>query len=453
MGLPGQVYFAGTHLNPNVTWWPMVGGYIEYMNRIHFMMQQGLPVADVLYYVGENIPAFVRLKRDDPAGVLPGYDYDVIDTQSLIERLEVNEDGYLTLPDGVSYRVLALPAHDAYDLPTLEKVAQLVDAGAVVCGRRPERRYSRAGDVAADRRFAELVARLWEGGKVSEKTTREVLADSDVAVDFTYTEAEPVESAEHRLTIDYIHRRTDSADVYFVANRLNVPRNITASFRQAGRQPELWNPITGEIISDAAFRTEAGRTNIALAFAPEGSVLVVFQKPIGSARPRKANIAKTRQLSTIAGPWTVTFDRPWGPNAPVTFTELIPWNEHDDDAIRFYSGAAAYRTDFTMTRPNGRIFLDLGEVKEVAQVVLNGVTIGDVWATPARTEITSALKSGPNELEVRVANNWPNRMIGDQTLPASQRSTKTNFQKFSKDHPLFPSGLIGPVRVLQWLTP
>lgn len=93
MGVPGQDYFAGTHLNPQVTWWDQAGAFIGYMNRCHFLLQQGLPVSDVLHYYGENIPSFVRLKRDDPAGVLPGYDYDVIDTTALLTRTRVDTDG------------------------------------------------------------------------------------------------------------------------------------------------------------------------------------------------------------------------------------------------------------------------------------------------------------------------------------------------------------------------
>lgn len=449
MGLPGQVYFAGTHANPQVTWWPMIDGFIAYMNRVQFMMQQGLAVSDVLYYVGENIPAFVRLKRDDPAGVLPGYDYDAIDTQSLIHRLTVDADGYLTLPHGIRYRVLALPAYDAYDLPTLEKIASLVERGAIVCGRKPERRYGLSGDAAADQRFAQLVKQLWGSGKITDKPTRQVLADHRIAPDFTWTEAEPVESKEHQLTIDMIHKRTDEADVYFVANRLNVRRRITASFRQSGRQPELWNPITGEIVRDAAYLRCGDRIDLELDFAPEDSVLVVFRTPATNVKPRATNLVKQRNIMKIDGPWTVTFDPQWGPKEPVRFNELKPWNEHSQPLVKYFSGIATYRKTFEFDGKTSDVYLDLGEVREVARVKLNGKDLGVVWYVPARIEIGSALKEGTNQLEIEVANNWPNRMIGDQNLPQSQRRTKTNFQKFKKDHPLFDSGLLGPVNLIR----
>ncbi|PXA04403.1 glycoside hydrolase [Coraliomargarita sinensis] len=454
MGLPGQAYFAGTHGNNRVTWWPMINGFIDYMNRVQFMMQQGLSVSDVLYFKGENIPGFVRLKRDDPAGVLPGYDYDVIDKLSLLHRLAVAPDGALALPHGVRYRVLALPAHDTYDLPALEKIAELVEAGATVCGPRPEKRYGLIGDAAADQRFAELVEHLWGSGQISTLPTREILEQKQIEPDFTWEEREVQTSKDHFLTVDYFHRTTTDADLYYVVNRLNVPRRITASFRQKGRQPELWDPVSARITPNPAYKRAGERTELELALPPEASVLVVFRKPEGTHTPRSVNIPEVSELLTLSKPWEVSFQSPWGPQSPVTFDALTCWTRHPNEKVKFYSGIADYKTSFDFDErlpsgPDRQILLDLGEVREVARVLLNGRDLGVVWSTPARIDLAPALKTGTNQLTVQVANNWPNRMIGDQHLPEDQRYTRSNFQKFRKNSPLQASGLIGPVKLLR----
>src|SRR6185436_8297489 len=134
-GVPGQQYFAGTHLNPKVTWWSQSAPFFTYLNRCQFVLQQGQFVADALYYYGDHVPNFAQLKKSDPAGVLPGYDYDVA-TQENILNLHF-EGGRLTLPSGMSYRILVLPTRDSISLPVLRRASVLVQAGATVVGPRP----------------------------------------------------------------------------------------------------------------------------------------------------------------------------------------------------------------------------------------------------------------------------------------------------------------------------
>ncbi|MFG0253135.1 MAG: glycosyl hydrolase, partial [Phycisphaerales bacterium JB038] len=233
MGTPGQAYFAGTHINPNVTWWDQAGAFIDYLNRCQFLLQQGLPVADVLYFYGENVPSFVRLKRDDPAGVLPGYDYDVIDAEALLTRTQVDADGRIVLPDGTTYRLLVLPAHDAISLRTMRHIATLVAQGAAVVGRKPQHPMGLTGGAVSEAAFAELTTRLWDDdGAIAEVNARTALQRIGVEVDLLYA------SATEGAQLDYMHRRTDGADVYFVVNRRAAPVEVEVSFRVVGRQPE-----------------------------------------------------------------------------------------------------------------------------------------------------------------------------------------------------------------------
>jgi len=462
MGLPGQDYFAGTHLNPQVTWWDQAGAFIGYLNRCQFVLQQGLPVSDVLYYYGENIPSFVRLKRDDPAGVLPGYDYDVTDTTALLTRTRVDPQGRIVLPDGTSYHLLSLTPHNAISLATLEHIAQLVQQGATVVGQRPTRQYSLTGAPASDVAFGQLVDTLWgkppgneprvvrhgKGRMISGKSARAILHDDGVGPDFTWTRGD-----SHTL-LDYVHRATDDADIYYVVNRNDRPEDLDVLFRVRGRRPELWDPITGDHRDATQFHQEKGHTAIPMRLAGEQSVFVVFREPVdlNAAGTGEPNFPDYEPRQTIDGPWPVHFDPARRGPKSVVFAKLVDWTRRPEPAIRYYAGPATYTTTFTLPKDAGssgtRWMLDLGNVKNLADVRLNGTELGVVWMAPFRIDISAAARSGVNRLEVKIVNLWPNRLIGDQQLPRAERRTRTNITKFKKDSPLLPSGLLGPVRIL-----
>ena len=164
------------------------------------------------------------------------------------------------------------------------------------------------------------------------------------------------------------------------------------------------------------------------------------------------NFPTLKPLAEIAGPWKVSFDPKWGGPGSVVFETLEDWTKRPEPGIRYYSGTATYRKAFDLPETsrgrNARIHLDLGRVKNLAAVRLNGKDLGVVWTAPWRVEITEAVKPTGNRLEIDVVNLWPNRLIGDAALPPEKRLTKTNVTTYKKDSPLLPSGLLGPV-VLQ----
>ncbi len=430
MGLPGQEYFAGTHFNPQITWASQAQAFVSYLNGCQFMLQQGRFVADVLYYYGNHVPNIARLKQDDPAKVLPQYDYDVINEEVLAERLTV-KDGRLVLPGGMQYRVLVLPNLKALSLEAARKIRQLVRAGATVVGPKPEQTTGRQ-DAAELKRIAD---ELWDSGKITTRSARQALASLQVAAD---VEGIP----------DWIHRCTGDTDIYFLSNQ--QPQRVSGdiTFRVAGKRPELWDAVSGRHRAAAAFTERDGRTMVPLEFPPYGSLFVVFRKgATGNGGGR--NFFTFTKVADIGGPWQVHFEPKWGGPESVRFDELISWTRRGEEGIKFYSGTATYRTTFDLAgrrsaTVKGRLFLDLGDLRNLAEVRLNGREAGVVWTPPFRVDITGMVRATGNVLEIDVVNTWYNRLIKDLTLPPGERLTKTNIRLKAGAAPA-DSGLLGPV--------
>jgi hypothetical protein len=441
---------AGTHFDRNITWWDQSHAFFNYLSRCQYLLQEGRFVADVCYFVGEDAPSYCQIFNKTPAG----YDNDSINGEVLMTRLSA-ENGRLVLPDGLSYRVLVLPANATMTPEALRKVAALVEAGATVVGAPPARSPSLKDYPACDREVQALAGKVWgegtelhkggastaagehaygKGRVIWGKSVEEVLRENGVLPDFVCT----------RSHLDFIHRATADAD--------RAARDA-CTFRVSGRQPELWDAMTGETRDAAAFtQTADRRTTVPLELGPRGSLFVVFRKPIPLSLngARRGNFLAFSPLMEIKGAWTVKFDPKWGGPASVEFPELVDWTAWLDDGIKYYSGKATYLKSFDLSLPERqnnppKVFLDLGELNNVAEVRLNGKNLGVLWARPFRVEITGAVKSGKNDLEIDVVNLWPNRLVGDDLLPPGKKFTTTNVRKFTKDFPLYPSGLLGPV--------
>jgi len=251
--------------------------------------------------------------------------------------------------------------------------------------------------------------------------------------------------------LNYLHRRVSDIDIYFVCNSSNDYINASCTFRVAGKSPEIWDPLNGRIREAAAWSQADGRTTVPLEFTPYGSMFVVFRQPVPASATGNAtgNFATFTRVRQFEGPWTVQFDPKWGGPASCDFDSLVSWTQRPEDGIRFYSGTATYRKTFdlpeSVRKKGDRLWLDLGNVKELAEVRLNGKRLGVLWTFPFRVDVTDALKSRDNRLEVDVVNFWPNRIIGDQLLPPERHLTRTNIRKLTRETPLAESGLLGPV--------
>ena len=443
---------AGTHFDRNITWWDQMDSFTAYLSRCQFLLQQGLFVADVCYFAGDDAGAFVPAKTQMNPALPPGYDCDTINGEVLMTRMQAR-DGRLVLPDGMSYRLLVLPPRDSITPESLAKIAELVEAGATVVGQRPLRSSSLTGYPRCDDKVKALAERLWGAGRVVvDKPLAEILQSAGVSPDFSCTSP----------GIDYIHRRDDTIDIYFVANPKDAPETADCTFRVSGRLPELWDPLTGTTRGAQAFTpTSDGRTTVPIEFAPRGSIFVVFRKPIAPAQngTTLTNFPPLSPVMTIGGPWEVKFDPKWGGPESVEFSDLVDWTQRPEDGIKYYSGKATYFKTFQLPEPavahDSLLYLDLGELHHLAEVRLNGKDLGVLWTKPFRVDLSEAATAGENKLEIDIINLWPNRLIGDSKLPAEkrvadQRYTKTNVTKFDKgDHALLESGLLGPVTVLR----
>jgi hypothetical protein len=246
-----------------------------------------------------------------------------------------------------------------------------------------------------------------------------------------------------------IHRRSTDADIYFVANRADRVEDVEISFRVEGKAAELWHPDTGEI-EPAEYRIANGRTTVPLRLDPWGSVFVVFRHPAARASRTLPHPVRT-VLTTIEGPWDVSFPPNWGAPPSIHLEGLTSWTKHSDEGVKYFSGTATYTKEIEARRewfhPGAKLVLDLGDVRELAEVSVNGKPLGILWKPLFQVDVTSALKPGRNHLEIKITNLWLNRLVGDQQPSAEKKYTFITFQHYTEDTPILDSGLLGPVRL------
>ena len=459
---PGMsMWTIGTFLGRTDTWWENGGkAWFSYLSRCQFLLQQGLPAADVAILISDIVPASAIATPgiDKVVKALPaGLDYDLINGEALLVRASVR-DGRLVLPDGVAYRLLVLPEQTLLTPAVAARLRDLVVAGLTVAGPRPASTPTLSDHPRCDQELARIVDEVWadcDGKTVTQRTCGKgqvfnglpipkVLAAIGLAPDVAW----PADGE-----VAFVHRRVGDSQIYFVSNqRSDRTVEIPFSFRVVGLQPELWDPSDGCRRDAAAFRIADGRTIVPLVLEPAGSRFVIFRRPItATAGSAERNEPVLATVATIAGPWTVAFAPALGgPPASTTFAELSDWSKHAEPGIRHYAGTAVYRADLAITADrltSGRpLYLDLGAVEVVAEVALNGKALGTLWKPPFRVDIASAAKAGTNQLEVRITSQWHNRLVGDAGLPEDQRITKVSYPNpYKKGTALLPAGLLGPV--------
>lgn len=447
---PGVNAWFGNEFNRHNTWFNQMDLFVAYLKRCNFLLQQGKYQADVAYFIGEDAPKMTGIT--DPA--LPaGYSFDYINAEVLNERATV-KDGRITLPDGMNYGLLVLPKLETMRPELLKKLLELVRQGANILGHAPLRSPSLQGYPNADGRIRELVASLWDEVNGSTVKSRRVgkgmvMAGMDMQTALNTLNIRPDFDAGGKQPVLYLHRRLADGEIYFVTNQSEKEIDFLPSFKITGKQPELWDPMGGSKRELPEFSQAGGTTSLPLKLAPLQSVFLIFRNNISKTLPGR-NFPEARTLNTISNNWVVTFDPQLsGPKAPVNFPVLIDWTLHKEEAIRYYSGTAVYSNHFNLDKVQSseRVYLNLGDVKAMAKVKINGQDVGGVWTAPWRVDITAAIVQGKNTVEISVVNTWANRIIGDQKLPAAARKTWLSFNPYKADSPLEPSGLTGPVTI------
>ena len=432
------------------TWAEQAGPWTTYLARSSYMLQQGKFIADVIYYYGEdnNITALFRNKLPD---VPAGYNYDFVNADALVNVLSVDK-GMIITPSGMSYRVLALDSNSRYmTLLVLRKISEMVQAGAVVVGDKPVCTPSLRDDQVEFKRIAD---RLWGDGKgkntfgkgrvYAGQTIAEVLTSNNIIPDFEYTKP------QEKTNLLFVHRKLDDVEIYWVNNRNNNVENLEATFRLGGKAPEVWHPETG-VIEEASYNIAEGRTTVPLRMEPNDAVFVVFRKKAVKSSNTVMQPVETK-LAVIEGPWNISFQSDRGAPAHIVIDELTSWSNNMDPGVKYFSGTGSYTKTIKASagwfNEGTQIWLDLGEVKNLAEVVVNGKSAGIVWKTPFRVNITRQLKQGENVLEIRVTNLWVNRLIGDQQPGNPKKITYTTPTFYQANSPLLPSGLLGPVKIV-----
>ncbi|WP_165043559.1 glycosyl hydrolase [Dysgonomonas sp. ZJ709] len=448
---PGMNAWFGNEFNRKNTWFNHMDLFVNYLKRSNFMLQQGLNVADVAYYIGDDAPKMTGIR--DPE--LPkGYSFDYINGEVILRDLQVKE-GRLVLPHGTSYRILVLPKLETMRPEILSKIEQLVANGATVLGPPPSYSPSMERYPKADQEIKQMASNMWgsiavkqrrygKGTILTDMSMTEALDILKVAPDCRFNDSDPVL---------YNHRTVDGNEIYFITNQSEERIQINPKFRVDGMQPELWDAVNGTTRLLPAFSSVKGITTVPIQLEPLESAFIVFQqKGEPTASTIEANYPHPQLVETINSPWKVQFESDKvrrGPAETITFNKLTDWSQHDDQRIRYYSGTGIYTTSFNLKeKPKDELYLDLGKVSVMAKVKVNGQYVGGVWTAPYRLNISKFTKKGNNTLEIEVASTWVNRLIGDLRLPEAERNTWLEVNTWKADSPLQSSGLIGPVRLV-----
>ncbi len=437
---PGfSLFIFGQYFNRLETWGEQARPWVDYMARSSYMLQQGRNVADVAYFYGEEAPLTGLFAKAVPGDLPTANAFDFVNPDVLLNQLS-NDGADLVAKSGARYKALYLGGSSArMSLAVLKRIDALVRGGATLIGEKPSGSPALQDDPLEFTRIADA---LWSGddgkGRVlASHDPDSALAKLGIAADLTYTRA----AADTSLR--FVHRKTADAEIYFVTNRKNRVEPTTLSFASTGKAPEWWDAATGTA-KPLGYTTKEGRTEIAMTLKPWQSGFVVFRK---AGPPNLAIPAVVRTpVAALSGPWALTFQPGRGAPASVTLPALEDWTKNTDPGVRYFSGTATYQRTLKVPaiKASQRVILDLGDVRDLAEVTVNGKSAGVLWQPPYEADITALVRNGTNALEIRVTNLWVNRLIGD-AQPGAKPITFTTMKTYRADAPLRPSGLIGPV--------
>ena len=507
----------GVHHNRNQTWWPMVEEYHNYITRSQFMLQNGKPVADILYLTPEGAPHVFRpplsamtnentgqksLQLGNKESITVGLSTDEImpdrkaynfsgcsPSQLLTASVRNNK---VVFPGGAEFELLVLPDKETMTPELLDKIKQLVSEGAIITGNPPLKSPSLVNYPECDQQITSKSTELWGlmeipgeltvtsfgkgkiywGGDLYSSNSGELYPHYDQTAGIL-EKMGVKKDFQSSPKIRYIHKKMEACEYYFVSNKTAEVVNTPATFNVNAGYPELWDPMTGETRPLPEYSANGGQVSIDLQFEPWQSYFIVFspEKP-GSPGKDVKNFPDKEVLTGIEGPWEVYFDPAWGGPGKVIFDELEDWILNKDEGIKYYSGIAVYKNKINipgeeLNTENRTYHLNTGKVMSLARVFVNGKDMGVIWTAPWEVNIGEALVAGDNEIEIHVANLWPNRLIGDEKLSddgikqgqwpewvlenkerPSERVTFTTYKFYSKDDELFSSGLLGPVKIL-----
>lgn len=529
----------GVHYDRGNTWWYESRNWHDYLSRCQYMLRQGKPVADILYFMGNNAP---EGGGNCPVNAPIGYEGDALNGEMLQQIIA--KDGNLVLPCGKYYKYLVMPEHGEVTFASLKKIKELVEQGITVVGTKP--RYSSSlADSREKMIYKQLVYELFEAPFTSAGRVGRVLTNRRVEDVITMDSYQPdFKVIDYKgLNLKYAHRSGDGFDIYYITNSSRTNSGIVeCQFRVNDMYAQEWIPLTGKTYQVLASKVRRGVTTIPIHFEQGETKFIVFTKEKADCitpqisdiklngesfleyQPENQFYKIERGLTgkylfntTISGDYTVCYDNNtektfkvdnkvndvslsdgWevsfdkrllsplpssaivdGEQAKVYFPQLLDWSKHQENGIKYYSGSAIYKKNFTIKKVDNKIryVLDLGQVNIMAHVYVNGKDLGSLWKPPFVQDITSALKEGENQIEIKLTNLWINRLIGDEQYPddvtpdgswtygdigeypqwvwdedmsarpEKRRVTFVTFKHWKTNDTLQPSGLIGPVKI------
>lgn len=481
----------GSHFDRTQTWWNNGGTeWFKYLARGSYLLQQGVPDADLLVHLGDVAP----IRGGSNVKIPAGFGYDFTNTDVLLNRLSV-KDGWLVLPEGTRYKALYLTRTDYLHHKTLKRIQSLVANGATVIGNKPGEVIGYS-EWAKESQFKQVANQLWGDGKPALRSYKKgQLSSFDLAESIERLGYQPALKINNQPVEVFAKRRIAGNDLYFFHSEKPEFRQVTVDILiednegQAGNKstPEIWNNTDGTIEPIKSYRREGNRITFDLALEPYASRFILIRHDnktptytgthsqlVKDIYLNKDN--KTQVSQELTGPWSVKFDEQWAGPGKTSFAKLINWIDSPIDGIKHYSGTATYSKTFVINEAqaasNKPIYLDLGEVQQIAEVSVNGKKLGPLWKPPFAIDISKAVIAGTNQLNIAVTNTWVNRLIGDETLPdtsgykmtgdtvpwlnanekppKSERVTFTGYNFFAKDKNkvLQDAGLLGPVRII-----
>ena len=405
---------------------------------------------------------------------LNGYAYDSFNPD-VLQQATV-KDGRIVLPGGGSYGVLVLPLvnsmmpnADRISAASASKILELVQAGAtVIMGNEPvnswELKDNDLNDNITQAAFNQLqggvftaarnmkdsvyfIKKLGNGSVIKAPYAGASLDGAGLHKDLIATDS----LGKYATYLAYTHRTDKDFDIYFISNQIEKKRYINFSLRTAGRVPELWNAVTGEILSSIPFKVQNYRTEFALELEANASVFVVFRKSSAKYVVKKNFAGSAVKSIRMDRPWLLGFDTSSGQHIALTrMNKLESITNRDQENVKYFSGTMRYSSSLNIAQPKAHAKLGLGRVADIAEVFVNGKFCGVAWTYPYSVDISGALKAGNNTIEVAVSNTWHNRLIGDQLLPADKRLTNTTAPFRLAGKPLAEAGLLGPVTIDMW---
>ncbi|MGH9589807.1 MAG: glycosyl hydrolase, partial [Terracidiphilus sp.] len=449
----------GLWFNRNQTWADDAGPWVSYLARCSYLLQQGHYAADVAYFYGQEGPLTAAYGWKPATDLPTGYAFDFVNSDVILHELTL-KGGRLVTPGGTSYRILYLGGRsNRMTLPVLNKIAEFVSEGAVLVGSKPTDSPSLADNEAE---FHALADKVWGKGSRSNPFLRkygkgrvysgisanDALANLKVPEDFSY--AKPVPGTE----LMFVHRKLNDGALYYVDNREDRAEDIDATFRIAGFAPEVWDPATGEAHA-ASYQTSDGRTSVSLHLDAYGTTFVMFVKPTttGSYTAPKAESRPIADLDeALNRNWTVTFEPCRGAPSKAEFENPGSWSDNSNYGIKYFSGTATYSKNIDIPaeaiKAGSHLWLELGDVENIARVEVNGKSAGIAWKAPFRVDLTGAVRPGENRISIEVTNLWVNRLIGDRQPWAAKKYAFSDFNPYKADSRLLPSGLLGPVHLV-----